>query len=271
MEQELKNALKNVANEYDFSNIVNFKMKNKEQKKTWYIQKKIQIAFAFFLLGGVLFTVSPEVRSMAEKWTTQVFQINITSKDDFKIKDGYVYVDGVKTITEEKYKLALYTPIYTAKGYELEKSHNKDFVLQRFTEDNLGESVTDVNAAMDSVEFKVMEPSFLPVGFTLDRIYVKGEIVHFTYQTESNKDLFISIQGRVDMSRFGALDDAKNIDIGDLGVLGKRPNKYWDYESNKPSVKAEYVISFSDNGVHYELFGTNLTKEELIKVAQSIR
>jgi hypothetical protein len=271
MEQELKKALHTVAEEFDFSDKIEFSIKKSKMKKKWYVQQKFQLAFVFFLLVGTVFAISPEVRSMTEKWTTQVFQIDIFSKDDLEIRNGYVYIDGVKTISEEKYNLSLYTPVFTEKGYVLEKTKQNDFVVQKFTEENLGYSHKSANEVMESVGFKVMEPSFLPEGLTLDRFYIKDERVNISFQTENDKDLSIGVQERKIMDGFVVLDDVIKVDVGQNATLGKRPIKYWDNESNTPAVKAEYGITFLDNGIQYELFGTNLSKEELIKIAKSIK
>ncbi|MBN8193440.1 DUF4367 domain-containing protein [Bacillus sp. NTK074B] len=267
MEQELKQTLNKVADEFDFSDKVTFKRK----KKQWYKSPIYQIALVFLLLTGTVFTLSPEVRSMTEKWTSQVFHIDISSNDRIEIHDGYIYIDGVKTISEEKYTLAKYEPIYTENGYILKQTKQKDFIVQKFEEEELGKSYQHSRDAMKTAGFTIMEPSSLPEGLTLNRFYWKDDHMHITFQTENQKDLWIEAYKRKNMEGAVVLNDVKNIEIGQRGIIGKRPVKYWDDQRNEPAVKAEYLITFLDNGVQYELFGTNLSKEELTNIAKSMK
>ncbi|WP_394174278.1 DUF4367 domain-containing protein [Guptibacillus hwajinpoensis] len=272
MEQKLRKALTDVAEEYNFSDEVRMKSKNSSNKrKRWHLQVRYYVA-AVSLIIGILFVASPDVRSMTEEWTTQVFHIDISSKKDFEIREGYVYVDGVKTVKEEEYKLALYSPVYTDEGYVLQEKNHKEIVMQNFTEDHLGQKFSTIKDAMKHVDYHIKQPTVLPEYLSLNKIYVnKDQATHFSFKSDSNKDLSINVEERSAKEGYLILDDVEKIDIGGNGRIGKTPNKYWDTDSNKPAVNAEYALTFIDHGVQYELFGTNLTKEELIEIAKAMK
>ena len=272
MEQKLRKALTDVAEEYNFSDEVRMKSKKSSNKrKRWHFQVRYYVA-AVSLIIGILFVASPDVRSMTEEWTTQVFHIDISSKKDFEIREGYMYVDGVKTVKEEEYKLALYSPVYTDEGYVLQETKRKDYVLQNFTEERLGEKFSTIKDAKSHVDYHIKQPTVLPDYLSLDKIYVnKDQATHFAFKSDSNKDLSINVQESSAIEGYLMLDDVEKVDIGGSGRIGKTPNKYWDTDSNKPAVNAEYALTFIDHGVQYELFGTNLTKEELIGIAKAMK
>lgn len=242
-----------------------------EQPKNRFKNPLVAIAMISFLFLGSIFAISPEVRSMTEKWTNQVFKVDIFSEEKIEINDGYVFVDGVKTISEEKYKLGFYEPVYTEDGYILKKTDHKDHIIQKITEENLGKKFQNTTQASAKADFMIKKPAFLPKDISLDSVYVKDQRVHIAFKTDAKKDLFIIVQKKRTMEGHVVLDDVETVYIGENGKIGKTPHKFWDSKNNKPAVKSEYVLTFVDNGIQYELFGTNITQNEIIKIAQSMR
>lgn len=130
MEQKLKKTLNNISKEYEFTDIVN--LPSRKRNQSWFNKWNVNIA-ATLVLFGVIYLFVPQVSSMTNKWISQTFYIS--TEDNFEIKNGYVYINEIKTIPVEEYELGLYQPIYNGEEYVLEKMQNTKLILDKITKE----------------------------------------------------------------------------------------------------------------------------------------
>jgi hypothetical protein len=256
MEHKLKDVFNKVSSEYDFDETIIFQTNNKKrfEPKKW----SVSLASLFFI-STMVYLFVPEVNSMTNQWIDQIFEVSTEDKPE--IKDGYVFIDGIKTVSEESYELGMYRPIYNGSGYDLERYENSTLMMGK---DELV-PILNYNEATKKLDMSFVFPKSEHSYLTLERIYADNDNkIVSSYKGSNNEQIILSINEHDSYSRV-MLDDMKELGFVEEGFIGKRPSKYWNYEDNSPSVRTDYGANIVYQGVEYSFSGFNLSEDELVE------